>query len=122
MTAIPTPHASAKKRKNSNAVHALMVTPIRGQKHVADPANRADVIGLVTRESKQNLEVEAIWGQYVLHPAFDETYVADMRSMAGYLVASSRMRAVADPMDDTYTAPVSAADPGMIKIQGGARI
>jgi hypothetical protein len=45
-----------------------------------------------------------------------------MRSMAGYLVASGRLRSVADPMDYTYTAPVAAADPSLVKVPGKARI
>ena len=110
-------------RKNPNAVRAVMSALVRGQKYAADPANRAEVVGLVARETKQDpAVVESIWDQYVFNPAFDEAYVADMRSMAGYLVASGRVRAVADPMDYTYTAPVAAADPGLVKIQGRARI
>jgi ABC-type nitrate/sulfonate/bicarbonate transport system substrate-binding protein len=110
-------------RKNPNAVRALMAALVRGQKYAADPANRAEVIGLVAQETKQDRAlVEAIWDQYVFNPAFDEAYVADMRSMASYLVASGRLKSVTDPMDYTYTAPVAAADQGLVKVQGRAKI
>ena len=110
-------------RKNPNAVRALMAALVRGQKYAADPANRAEVIDLVAKETKQDKGlVEAIWGQYVFNPAFDEAYVSDMRNMAEYLVASGRMKAVADPMDYTFTAPVAAADAALVKIPGKAKI
>lgn len=110
-------------RRNPNTVRALMAALVRGQKYAADPANRAEVLGLVARETKQDPAlVEAIWDQYAFNPAFDEAYVADMRSMAGYLVASGRVRTVTDPMEYTFTAPVAAADPALVKIQGKARI
>jgi ABC-type nitrate/sulfonate/bicarbonate transport system substrate-binding protein len=110
-------------RANPNAVRALIAALVRGQKYAADPANRAEVLGLVAQETKQDRAlVEAIWAQYVFNPAFDEAYVADMRSMAEYLVASGRMKTVADPMDYTYTAPVEAADPALVKIRGKVKI
>jgi ABC-type nitrate/sulfonate/bicarbonate transport system substrate-binding protein len=110
-------------RKNPNAVRALMSALVRGQKYAADPANRAEVLDLVARETKQDRAlVETIWGQYVFNPAFDEAYVADMRNMADYLVASGRLKSVTDPMDYSYTAPVAAVDPGLVKIQGKAKI
>jgi ABC-type nitrate/sulfonate/bicarbonate transport system substrate-binding protein len=110
-------------RKNPNAVRALMSALVRGQKYAADPANRAEVLDLVARETKQDRAlVETIWGQYVFNPVFDEAYVADMRNMADYLVASGRLKSVTDPMDYSYTAPVAAADPGLVKIQGKAKM
>ena len=72
-------------------MRALMVAPIPGQKYAADLANRADVIGFVARETKQDLAlVEAIWDQYAFSPAFGKAYVANTCSMAEYLVASGR--------------------------------
>jgi ABC-type nitrate/sulfonate/bicarbonate transport system substrate-binding protein len=110
-------------RKNPNAARALMSALVRGQKYAADPANRTEVLDLVARETKQDRAlVETIWGQYVFNPAFDEAYVADMRNMADYLVASGRLKSVTDPMEYSYTAPVAAADPGLVKIQGKAKI
>ena len=43
-------------------------------------------------------------------------------SMADYLVASGRLKAVSDPMDYTFTAPVAAADPALVKVQGKTKI
>jgi ABC-type nitrate/sulfonate/bicarbonate transport system substrate-binding protein len=110
-------------RKNPSAVRALMAALVRGQKYAADPANRAEVIELVAKETKQDkATVEAIWGEYTFNPAFDDAYVADMRNMAEYLVASGRLKSVGDPMEYTYTAPVAAVDPGLVKIPGKAKI
>ena len=110
-------------RKNPNAVRALMSALVRGQKYAADPANRTEVLDLVARETKQDRAlVETIWGQYVFDPAFNEAYVADMRNMADYLVASGRLKSVTDPMEYSYTAPVAAVDPGLVKVEGKAKI
>jgi ABC-type nitrate/sulfonate/bicarbonate transport system substrate-binding protein len=110
-------------RRNPNAVRLLMAALVRGQKYAADPKNRAEVLALVAEQTKQERAlVEAIWGEYVFNPAFDDAYVADMRSMAEYLVASGRLKSVTDPMEYSYTAPVAAADPALVKIQGKAKI
>lgn len=86
-----------------------MAALVRGQKYVADPANRAEVLALVAQETKQDRGlVEADPGQYRFDPAIGEAYVADMRATAGYLVASGRMKLRSHLMDYTYTAPVAA--------------
>ena len=110
-------------RKNPNATRALMAALVRGQKYAADPANRAEVLALVAQETRQDRAlVEAIWGQYRFDPAIGEAYVADMRAMASFLVASGRMKSEGDPMDYTYTAPVAAADPALVAIPGKAKL
>lgn len=106
-------------RKNPNATRILMAVLVRGQKYVADPANRTEVLDLVARETKQNRAlVEAIWGDYAFNPAFDQAYVDDMESMSGYLVASGRMKSARSPLDFTDTNPVKAADPALVKVDG----
>jgi hypothetical protein len=45
----------------------------------------------------------------VFDPTFDEAYVADMRTMTGYLQASGRIKEAKDPLDFTYSAPAVAA-------------
>ncbi len=106
-------------RKSPNATRILMATLVRGQKYVADPANRTEVLDLVAKETKQDRTlVEAIWGDYDFNPAFDAAYVADMESMSGYLVASGRLKSPKHPLDYTFTDPVAAADPALVKLPG----
>ncbi|MBL8591002.1 MAG: ABC transporter substrate-binding protein [Methylobacteriaceae bacterium] len=110
-------------RANPNATRALMAALVRGQRYAADPANRAEVLALVAQETKQDRAlVEAIWGQYRFDPTIGEGYVADMRSMSKFLVASGRVKTEADPMDYTYTAPVAAADASLVAIPGKAKL
>ena len=79
--------SQAYARNNPNALRALVAALVRGQKYAADPKNRSEVLALVAQETKQDPAlVEAIWDQYQFNPVFDEAYVADMRSMAEYLV------------------------------------
>jgi enamine deaminase RidA (YjgF/YER057c/UK114 family) len=87
--------------------------------YVADPAHRADILPMIAEQTRQPRElVEAIWGQYVFDPAFDQAYVADMENMTAYLVASGRVRQARNPLDYTYTDPVAAADPALVKVPG----
>jgi taurine transport system substrate-binding protein len=110
-------------RKNPVATRVLMATLVRGQKFVADPANRTEVLDLVARETKQDRAlVEAIWGDYSFNPAFDQAYVDDMTSMSGYLVASGRLKSPKSPLDYTYSDPVAAADPALVKLPGRWKI
>jgi ABC-type nitrate/sulfonate/bicarbonate transport system substrate-binding protein len=109
--------------KNPAATKALMAALVRGQKYAADPANRAEVIDLVATETKQDKAlVEAIWGQYAFNPAIDDAYVADMKSMGEFLVASGRAKSVPDPLDYTFTDPLAAADGSLVKLAGKAKI
>jgi len=110
-------------RKNPNATRALVAALVRGQKYAADPANRAEVLALVAQETKQDRAlVEAIWGQYKFDPLIGESYVADMRSMSAFLVASGRLKAEIDPATYTYTEPMAAADPKLVTIEGKAKL
>jgi hypothetical protein len=96
-----------------------MAVLVRGQNYVANPANRTEVLDLVARETKQDRAlVEAIWGDYDFNPAFDQGYVADMESMSGYLVASGRIKTPRHPLDYTYSDPVAAADPALVRVPG----
>lgn len=107
-------------RRNPKATRALMAALVRGQKYAIDPANRAEVVALVAAETKQDPALaEAIWDQYDFNPIIDQAYADDMRSMAGYLVASGRVKSMQDPMAYTFTAPVAAADPALVKLPGG---
>lgn len=106
-------------KKNPNATRAIMAILVRAQRYAADPANRAEVVGLVAEQTKQDRAlVEAIWGEYVFDPVFDDRYVADMESMTAYLVASGRVKQPKHPLDYTFTDPVAAADPSLVKVPG----
>lgn len=106
-------------RRNPNATRALMAVLVRAQKYVADPANRAEILPLVAQETRQPRElVEAIWGEYVFNPAFDQAYVADMENMTQYLVSSGRVRQARHPLDFTFSEPVAAADPALVRVPG----
>ena len=106
-------------RRNPNATRALMGVLVRAQRHVADRANRAEVLALVAEQTRQPRDlVEAIWDEYVFDPIFDERYVADMDGMAQYLVASGRARQARPVLDFTFTDPVAAADPALVRTAG----
>jgi ABC-type nitrate/sulfonate/bicarbonate transport system substrate-binding protein len=106
-------------RRNPNATRALMAVLVRAQKYVADPANRAEIMPLIAQETRQPRElVEAIWGEYAFNPAFDQAYVADMESMTRYLVSSGRVRQARHPLDYTFSEPVAAADPALVRVPG----
>jgi ABC-type nitrate/sulfonate/bicarbonate transport system substrate-binding protein len=106
-------------RRNPNATRALVAVLLRAQKYVADPANRAEVLPLVAQETRQPRElVEAIWDEYVFNPVFDQAYVADMENMTQYLVSSGRVRQARNPLDYTFTDPLAAADPALVRVPG----
>ena len=106
-------------RRNPAATRALVAVLLRAQRHVADPANRAEVVTLVAEQTRQPRElVEAIWGEYVFDPVFDDRYVADMESLRQYLVTSGRVRQARHPLDYTFTEPLAAADPALVRTPG----
>jgi ABC-type nitrate/sulfonate/bicarbonate transport system substrate-binding protein len=110
-------------RKNPIATRVLMANLVKGQRYVADPGNRTEVVALVAEYTKQDKGlVEAIWGEYVFDPAFDEKYVADMQSMTQYLLASGRVKNAKHPLDYTYSDPVGAADPAAVEQPGRWKI
>ena len=106
-------------RSNPNATNAIMAVLVRAQKYVADPKNKTEVLDLVAKETKQDRTlVEAIWGEYVFDPRFDQAYVDDMKALTDYLLASGRLKSAKDPLDYTYTGPVAAADPALVSVAG----
>lgn len=97
-------------RKNPKSTNALIAALVRSQAYVADTKNKSEVVALVAEKTKQDQKlVEAIWGQYTFDPKFDESYVADMRSMTNYLKTSGRIKDAKDPLDYTFSAPAVAA-------------
>jgi ABC-type nitrate/sulfonate/bicarbonate transport system substrate-binding protein len=106
-------------RKNPIATRRMMEVLLRGQRYVADPKNRNEVVTLFVNETKQDRALaDAIWDQYTFDPAFDERYVRDMERLTEFLVASGRLKSPKHPLDYTYTDPVAAVDPSLVKVPG----
>jgi ABC-type nitrate/sulfonate/bicarbonate transport system substrate-binding protein len=106
-------------RKNPVATRRLTAVLLRGQKYVADRANRDEVVDLFCKVTKQDKTLAAaIWDDYVFQPAFDEGYARDMRAMTSYLVASGRIKTAKDPLEYTYSDPLAAADPALVLLPG----
>ena len=110
-------------KKNPVATAKMVQVLLRGQKYVADPKNRPEVIALFVEQTKQDKTLaEAIWDEYTFDPAFDDAYVKDMDAMTQYLVASGRIKAPKSVLDYTYTAPLAAADPALVKVPGRVKL
>lgn len=110
-------------RKNPIATRRLMDVLLRGQRYVADPKNKDEVLTLFAAQTKQDAALtSAIWGEYTFDPTFDDRYVRDMQRMTDYLVASGRLKSPRSPLDYTYTEPLAAADPSLVKVPGHFKV
>ncbi len=110
-------------KKNPIATRRMMAALVRGQRYVADPKNRDEVIELFVSKTKQDKALAtAIWDEYVFDPAFDTAYVNDMKAMTDYLVSSGRIKSPKDPLDYTFSDPVGAVDPGLVKVPGRFKV
>ena len=106
-------------KRNPIATRRMMEVLLRGQRYVADPKNRDEVVTLFCNETKQDRTLAlAIWDEFVFDPTFDDAYVKDMQMMTDYLVASGRLKSPQHPLDYTYTTPLAAADPALVKVPG----
>ena len=77
------------------------------------------MLTLFAEQSKQDkVLAQAIWDEYQFDPVFDDAYVKDMEQMTAYLVASGRIKSAKSVLDYTYTAPLAAADPALVKVAG----
>jgi ABC-type nitrate/sulfonate/bicarbonate transport system substrate-binding protein len=110
-------------KKNPVATRKMVEVLLRGQKYAADPKNKDEVITLFAEQSKQDKALaQAIWDEYVFDPTFDEQYVKDMDQMTAYLVASGRVKMPKSVLDYTYSAPLAAADPALVKVPGRFKV
>jgi ABC-type nitrate/sulfonate/bicarbonate transport system substrate-binding protein len=110
-------------RRNPVATRTMVGVLVKGQRYTADPTNRDEVIDLFCRQTKQDKALaSAIWDEYVFNPSFDQAYVADMKAMTDYLVASGRVKSPKDPLDYTYSDPVAAVDAGLVKVPGRFKV
>jgi len=106
-------------KKNPVATQKMVEVLLRGQKYVADAKNRDEVITLFSEQTKQDKALaQAIWNDYGFDPVFDEEYVKDMDQTTAYLVATGRIKAPQNVLDYTYTAPLAAIEPGLVKVPG----
>ena len=60
----------------------------------------------------------AIWDDYNFDPTFDSDYVKDMDLTTQYLLATGRVKTAKNPLDYTFTAPLAALEPGLVKVPG----
>jgi taurine transport system substrate-binding protein len=106
-------------RKNPIATRRMMEVLLRAQRYVADAKNRDEVITLFVKETKQDRALaDAIWDQYTFDPVFDERYVRDMERLSEFLVATGRLKSPKHPLEYTFTDPIAAADPALVKVPG----
>src|SRR6185369_13505690 len=110
-------------KKNPVATRKMVEVLLRGQKYMTDPKNRDEVITLFCEQSKQDKTLaQAIWNDYTFDPVFDDAYVKDMDQMTAYLLASGRIKAAKSVLDYTYTAPLAAIEPGLVKVPGRFKV
>lgn len=106
-------------RDYPNTARALMLTLYRAQDYVADPANREEVVALISEYLDQPVEQnEALWDDYSFENIFDEAYVRDLESYTEFLYNSGRIEDKLDPMDYTYTGYMAEYDPERVVIEG----
>ncbi|NDH53699.1 MAG: ABC transporter substrate-binding protein [Betaproteobacteria bacterium] len=106
-------------RKNPVATRKMVEVLLRGQKYTADPKNREEVITLFCEQTKQDKALaQAIWDDYNFDPTFDSEYVKDMDLTTQYLLATGRVKTAKNPLDYTFTAPLAALEPGLVKVPG----
>jgi len=110
-------------KKNPVATRKMVEVLLRGQKYMTDPKNRDEVITLFCEQSKQDKTLaQAIWNDYTFDPVFDDAYVKDMDQMTAYLLASGRIKSAKSVLDYTYTAPLAAIEPGLVKVPGRFKV
>ena len=106
-------------RKNPNTARALMLALYRAQDYVADPANREEVITMISDFMEQDpAQNEALWDDYTFECIFDEAYVRDMETYTDFLYESGRIDDPQDPMSYTYTGFMSEYNPDNVVIEG----
>jgi ABC-type nitrate/sulfonate/bicarbonate transport system substrate-binding protein len=106
-------------RKNPNAAKALAQVLLRAQKYVRDPANKTEVIQMISEYLKQPVEQNtALWGDYNFDTTFDDTFARDMQVYVDYLYATGGINQKIDPLSFTYTGFVKDFDPSLVKVEG----
>ncbi len=106
-------------RNNPNATQALVDVMVKAQNYVKDPANQDEVLAMFSKFQDQPLEMNAaLIDNYTFDPTIDEAYVEDMNAVAEFLEATNRISGRMDPLSFTYSAPLAAVDPALVKVEG----
>ncbi|GAB5377086.1 MAG: aliphatic sulfonate ABC transporter substrate-binding protein [Acuticoccus sp.] len=106
-------------RNNPNATQAIIDVMVKAQNYVKDPANQAEVLTIFSDAQDQPLAMnEALIDNYTFDPTIDEAYVEDMNAVAKFLEATNRISSPMDPLSYTYSAPLKAVDPALVKVEG----
>lgn len=106
-------------RENPNATRAIVDVLVKAQNYVNDPANQAEVLKIFSDYQEQPLEMnEALIDNYTFDPTIDESYVEDMNAVAAFLQATNRISDPMDPLSYTYSEPLEAVDPSLVKVEG----
>ena len=106
-------------RQNPNAARNIMLVMLRAQDYVSDPANRDEVLDMVSQYLDQpRAQVEAPWDDYLFESTFDENYVRDQQEYTDFLFNSGRIEEEIDPLDYTYTGYAEEYDPSLVTVQG----
>jgi ABC-type nitrate/sulfonate/bicarbonate transport system substrate-binding protein len=107
-------------RDHPNAAAALIEVLVETQEWVSDPANQAEALQIFSDFQDQPLEMnEALLSNYTFDATIDAQYVEDMNAITTFLQETNRISDPQDPLSYTYSAPLAAADPALVKIEGG---
>lgn len=106
-------------RDNPKAAEALVGVLVKAQNYVADPANETEVIQIFSEFQDQPVEMNvALLSNYTFDATIDQTYVDDMEAIQSFLVDTNRIQSPMDVLSYTYSAPLTAVDPSLVKIEG----
>lgn len=106
-------------RDNPKATEALVGVLVRAQKYVADPANEAEVVKIFSDFQNQPAEMNsALMSNYTFDATIDEAYVEDMQAIQTFLQETNRIQSPMDVLSYTYSDPLKAADPSLVKVEG----
>lgn len=106
-------------RDNPKAAEALVGVLVKAQKYVADPANETEVVKIFSDFQNQPVEMNsALLSNYTFDATIDQAYVDDMQAIQTFLVDTNRIQSPMDVLSYTYSAPLAAADPSLVKIEG----
>ena len=105
--------------RNPVATRQMVLAMLKAQRYVADPKNREEVIDLFCRQTRQDKPaVAAAWDDYRFDASLDQAYVDDMKAMTDSLAVAGRIMSPKDPLDYTFSEPLAAADPTLVKVAG----
>ncbi len=106
-------------RANPNATKALVRVLLKAQDWVKDPANQEEALKIFSDFQDQPLEMNKdLIDNYTFDPSIDEAYVQDMAAIADFLEATNRIQDRKDVLSYTYSDPMKAVDPSLVKVEG----